>query len=86
MSRLEFDLNGICRHDVHKGTKSHEMLMNPIEMLMNLTKLKVVTMTTSETLSWSKIPFFKSTLFFFLENCEKINVFTRDDNSVGSYG
>ena len=31
-----------------------EMLMNPIEMLMNLTKLEVVTMTTSETLSWSK--------------------------------
>ena len=49
--------NGVenyCRHDVHKGTKSHEMLMNPIEMLMNLTKLKVVTMTTSKTLSWSK--------------------------------
>ena len=31
-----------------------EKLMNPIEMLMNLTKLEVVTMTTSETLSWSK--------------------------------
>ena len=33
---------------------SIKMLMNRIEKLMNLMKLKVITMTTSETLSWSK--------------------------------